>query len=611
MGRIDHQVKIRGFRIELGEIEKRLLHIDGIKEAAVTVRDEPGKDKYICAYIVSPKKFEAIELREHLLKRLPAFMVPAYFISLEKIPLTAHGKLDLRALPKPSLSMGRSYLAPRNEIEKKLVEIWAEVLNIEKDLISIDSSFFELGGNSLKAIQLLAILQKDFEVSLTDIFQHQTILNLAVILPNKKANFKQKIEELKQRAAQNINEQELMETREVLEPQEQAYLSNLEKYRTIELSNRILYRAILLTGAAGYLGIHILKELLTGSNADIYLLLRGNAAPELEQRLLGKLHFYFDEELYDLYRGRIHILNGDITQDRFGLSAEKYQQLSGEIDCIINSAALVKHFGPYEDFLHVNVEGVGRLIEFAFAGKKKDLKHISTIGIGSGQIKGKKFSLFSEFDHDIGQLVGSYYLLSKLKGELLIEEARTKGLNAAIFRVGNLVFQSGTGRFQENIEDNAFYNLLKSFIKIGITIESDEAELDFSFIDQTAKAFALMYDRESLLGETHHLYNSNKICPNEFAMMLREIGENLKTVTVNEFLDILQNNYENPGIKNYIERLVSHTLTFSSSSDSITNIKTVSEKTELILDRLGFQWPKLNKDHAAKMLSYCKKVGFI
>ncbi|HLP45748.1 MAG TPA: amino acid adenylation domain-containing protein, partial [Candidatus Kapabacteria bacterium] len=178
LGRIDHQVKIRGFRIELGEIESRLMKHPDIKDAVVLAIEENG-DKYLSAYIVFNNESVIPGLREYLSKELPEYMIPTYFISLDKIPLTSNGKLDRKALQKPGLKAGENYIAPRDEIEKKLVEIWSEVLG--QTSIGIDDDFFELGGHSLKATILTSKIHKSFNsrVLLAEIFKTPTIRGLS------------------------------------------------------------------------------------------------------------------------------------------------------------------------------------------------------------------------------------------------------------------------------------------------------------------------------------------------------------------------------------------------------------------------------------------------
>ncbi|MCK5055781.1 MAG: amino acid adenylation domain-containing protein [Candidatus Aminicenantes bacterium] len=182
LGRMDHQVKIRGFRIELKEIESRLLNCSEVKEAVVVDGVDGTGDRYLAAYIVTGEKPGRDELRVKLSQHLPDYMIPSYFVRLDKIPLTPSGKVDRKALPQPVvLGQGESYTAPRDEIEKKLVEIWYGVLGIEKDIIGIDSGFFQLGGHSLKAnVVSLEIYKKlNARVPLSRMFKTPTIRGLS------------------------------------------------------------------------------------------------------------------------------------------------------------------------------------------------------------------------------------------------------------------------------------------------------------------------------------------------------------------------------------------------------------------------------------------------
>ncbi|MCX6583774.1 MAG: amino acid adenylation domain-containing protein, partial [Candidatus Aminicenantes bacterium] len=191
LGRMDQQVKIRGFRVEPGEIEGRLLSYPGIKEAVVLVQEEEKGDKYLCAYVVSDVENAISELREYLAMELPDYMIPAYFVPLEKIPLTSSGKVDRKALPKPGLKIGESYTAPRNEVEKKLVKLWSEILSRDalhasqlQTSLGIDDNFFHLGGHSLKATQLTARIHRTFNVkiSLAELFKAPTIRGIAATI---------------------------------------------------------------------------------------------------------------------------------------------------------------------------------------------------------------------------------------------------------------------------------------------------------------------------------------------------------------------------------------------------------------------------------------------
>ncbi|MGY2180315.1 non-ribosomal peptide synthetase [Pseudomonas agarici] len=188
LGRIDHQVKIRGFRIELGEIETRLLDHPAIREAVVLALDAPG-GKQLAAYLVSDVATQEEEqqaplrdaLKAHLKSQLPDYMVPTHLILLERMPLTANGKLDWRALPAPDLQLNRQhYVAPSNALEQSLAGIWREVLSVAQ--VGRDDNFFELGGDSILSIQVVSrARQQGIHFSPRDLFRHQTVQSLAAV----------------------------------------------------------------------------------------------------------------------------------------------------------------------------------------------------------------------------------------------------------------------------------------------------------------------------------------------------------------------------------------------------------------------------------------------
>ncbi len=171
LGRVDQQVKIRGFRIEPGEIERYLVNHEAIKEAVVIAREDHNNDNYLCAYIVpnTSDVFEKIsalstELKKHLSQQLPDYMIPSLFVPMETIPLTPNGKMNRQALPAPEIAAADNYAPPRNPMEEKLVDIWSDVLMIESHAAGIDTSFFDLGGHSLKATLLLSKIHETFHV---------------------------------------------------------------------------------------------------------------------------------------------------------------------------------------------------------------------------------------------------------------------------------------------------------------------------------------------------------------------------------------------------------------------------------------------------------------
>ncbi|WP_220028197.1 non-ribosomal peptide synthetase [Paenibacillus sp. S02] len=184
LGRIDHQVKIRGYRIELDEIETQLLNVEGVEEAVVLARQDGGGEKALVAYFVADRTLTVSEMRTSLAQGMPGYMIPSYFVQLERMPLTTNGKVDRKALPEPQggIQTGVEYVAPRNRTESQLVKIWEKVLSYSG--IGVLDNFFDLGGHSLRATTLVSKVHQELnvELPLRDVFRYSTIEEMALAI---------------------------------------------------------------------------------------------------------------------------------------------------------------------------------------------------------------------------------------------------------------------------------------------------------------------------------------------------------------------------------------------------------------------------------------------
>ncbi|MFZ5988789.1 MAG: HAD-IIIC family phosphatase [Bacillota bacterium] len=526
------------------------------------------------------------------------------------LPLKYHNGNVLIDLPKKEIinrdAAKTEYVEPTTEAEIKIAQIWKEVLGIDK--VSINDKFTDLGGTSMDGIQIVSRMALDFDAHLNDIFKYDTIAALAKNIPFKDNQLRLNLDKMaaltKTSQGNNYSDDEEIQSKTKL------YNQMNEKYKDVDLAEVRDYKNILLTGSTGYLGAHLLFELLHNTESNIHLLVRGATQNDAEFRLKQKLEFYFNDISYEQYKARVFIYNSDIGKDLMGLTKETYEYLVANIDCIINSAANVRHYGKYEEFHEVNVKGIERLIEFALQGERKDLHHISTPLVGHGKVEGKYDLLFTEYDHDVGQIDENVYTKSKLEGEKLLVQARGKGLNSNIYRVGNLVYNTTTQKFQENINDNAFYTLLKSFIKLNMIPGVDKKVLDFSFVDYVSKAVILLFNRSNLLNETYHLYNYNRISSIDLGKLLGMVGySQLQITTVEEFFNFAYENYEHPELKEYVLNVLVHGYIMGDLND--TNFHLICDKSKIILDRIGFKWSEVDKMHLERMVEYCREVGFI
>ncbi len=257
IGRLDTQVKLRGIRVEIGEIENHLMRHEEIKEAVVLARENQGGEKYLCAYIVPHSSYSPhpTKLREYLSHTLPEYMIPSYFMVIDSIPFMPSGKINREALPDPGVLMEGHMprIAPRNQVEMKLVEIWSEVLAIEQERIGIDSNFFQLGGHSLKATLLAARIHKELDVRipLAEIFRLATIRGLSKCIENSNINKYAQIEQVEKREYYELSSaQKRLYIYQQLKPESIAYnipavymlKGTLDKKKFEEIFNNIIKR---------------------------------------------------------------------------------------------------------------------------------------------------------------------------------------------------------------------------------------------------------------------------------------------------------------------------------------------------------------------------------
>lgn len=184
LGRIDRQVKLRGYRIELGEIEHTIIEFDkSITNTVVTIK-EIDNEKVLVVYFTTTKTIDKSELKDFVQQKLPEYMVPSFYVHIEKIPVTSNGKINHKALPNVSVKdiIRKVYIAPQNQVEEKLVTIWETILGIKN--IGTKDNFFELGGHSMKVIQLGNNIQKEFgyKMKIKDLYEKPTIQYLAMLI---------------------------------------------------------------------------------------------------------------------------------------------------------------------------------------------------------------------------------------------------------------------------------------------------------------------------------------------------------------------------------------------------------------------------------------------
>ncbi|NLI91621.1 MAG: amino acid adenylation domain-containing protein [Peptococcaceae bacterium] len=587
IGRNDHQVKLRGYRIELGEIENVLLRNNHIEQAVVTSNSNTAGRVFLCAYLIGDQQMSVTELRHYLAQYLPDYMIPHKFIWLSVLPLTYNGKIDRNSLPDPNIYEEcdeNEYVAPRDEIEQSLAEIWSKVLEIPK--VGIEDNFFTLGGDSLAILEILSsTLSKEWNLSAQEFYEYPCIRELASLIKDKTLKEKEKVDVTNPYSALDW------------EISERYYLPG-----TLRNGN------VLLTGATGFLGMHILAELLENSFGNVYCLVRGQ---DYEKRFWDLVQFYFPNLPLNVIQKKVVLIPGDISEKRFGLSEQEYDQLAENIEAVIHSASLVKHFGFYSDFDRINVQGTREVINFCL-NDGKHLSYISTLSVSGNYMRfeGHTFA-FTEKNLYSGQNYRSnVYVRSKIEAESLMIKAAENGLKATIFRVGNLTGRFSDGQFQLNIEENAFYRRLRSIFSIGCLPESVlEDTIEFTPVDACAKAIVsiLSAPREQLI---FHIFNHHTIKIGDFLKLLRANGISIQRVSGEKFSSVISTLLQSEEGREITAGIVND-LALNANLDFRTGVEVKSALTVEFLKQLGFEWPDIGDQYLMQIISYMKKVGFL
>lgn len=592
IGRIDNQVKIRGFRVEISEIDNAIKKYPGISKLHTIVKEINGS-KVLVTYFTAERKINIQDLVLYLQERLPQYMIPQYMMQLDTLPLTINGKVDKTQLPTPQIEAKTKYVAPENEVQEQLCDIWCKIFNMKK--IGIMDNFFELGGDSLLAIKLQTeALKQNININYSDVFEYQTIKSLSEKKQDKKLYY---IDE-------NYDYSKINELIKINN------ISNIDKDNKEESIGNLL-----LFGATGFLGTHILDEYLSTNNGNIYCMVRRKNNEDSEQRLKSTLKFYFDNKYDNEFGKRIFVIYGDITKKNFGLDAKEYELLGKQVNTVVNSAALVKHFGDFDMFKSINVAGTKNIIKYCKEFDKK-LYHISTMsvagmsGIDEDIQSDEERILFSEDKFYIGQNLNNAYVYTKFQAEKEILEQISNGLNACILRMGNIFNRVVDGRFQINVSENAYINRIKAILNLGVVQNRFlNHALEFTPVDYSAKAILTIMKHNAKFNILH-LFNTKLINFPNIIAILNDLGYNIKIVSDKEFAEKVKEFLKDEKLKNQITGLIPD-LKRDKTLGIVAKTLPNAYFTTRYLKSVGFEWPEIDKEYVEQFLQYFKKIGYI
>lgn len=506
-----------------------------------------------------------------------------------------------RKYERPELST--EYVESYTDIQRRIASVWETAFSLKT--VGIQDDFFELGGDSLYAIGIVNELKKYYQIDMTDIYEYPTIEQLARKLESCSFDLVQQIK----CAKETLRALEDRVTREKeLRGEKERYYALYQDYKSLELTSTKDWEQILLLGGTGYLGIYLLKEIVMQTNAKVVLIVRPNEKVDGKTRIYEKFCSYFGEEMYQRYQDRWLVLDGDISKKKFGLDDTKYGELAESVECIVNASGKVDHYGEYEAFYKANVEVVKHLIAFAKVGCEKEIHHMSTKGVGTGKIAGRKSILFTEFEMDFGQEFSNYYVDTKHQAEKLLGELQKEGDNVNLYRIGDIVYDSTNGHFQENIEKNAVYLMMQSILELDYLPKDLPAFMEFTCVDFVSKAIVSFMKQKQLSKETYHLLNPNLLSFADLEPVLKKEGYSITYVERDTFFQYLVDYYDNPEKKEWIQNF----LTYSHFLElpMYTEFEIVSDKTCSLLEKMDLHWKKPDVESLSKMIEYGQKIHF-
>ncbi|WP_064746975.1 amino acid adenylation domain-containing protein [Lysobacter antibioticus] len=542
LGRVDEQVKIRGHLVEPSEVEVVLARLPGVRQVSVSATaPTDGSPKELVAFLIRsndevPHREFIAGVREGARAVLPEYMVPGHYAVLDRFPLNSNGKTDKGALMADfarTIAPVRTFEEVEDRVERAVMIAFQGAL--EHSDFQGNDNFFDIGGHSMLAAEVIAALSKELGLALriTDIYNRPTAESLAA--------------EIRQRqdAIDDVSDyiSPAMLRRDATLPDDIVFSAPFDADRLISPSH------VVLTGATGFVGIHLLAELLATTRAIVHCIVRARTAAGAMQRIREKVEEYkVPISPSDLARVRAH--PGDIASPGFGLQANDYEALCRDVEVIYHSASSVNFIKPYAAMKRDNVDGLVNIIRFAARKSTKALMLLSTISVYSWGywITGRDVAAeVDDIDQNLDAVCADIgYVKSKWVMEKIADLAETRGLPLATFRLGYATYHSQTGL---SASYQWWGRLVKTCLSLGLVPDLHELREGLSSVDYMTKAIAHIGRQASCLGQKFNLIHSgeaNVSLKQFFDLMARYFGFEFQVVPFRQWRACWMNDPKTP-----------------------------------------------------------------
>ncbi|MEE1928880.1 amino acid adenylation domain-containing protein [Streptomyces sp. TRM 70351] len=522
LGRRDRQVKLRGFRIELDEVEAVLSAHPDVREAAVDVLGE-GPGQHLGAAVVSVLGVDsntlAARLYDHVRDRLPAHMVPSRLVCVPDLPLTTSGKADharlLARITRPAAGR-REGGAPEDADERAVERIWSEALGTET--LRREDDFFALGGTSLMATHVATATRRHFGI---DPGNGSTLVRELLSNPTLGA-FTARARRLARQGTARASH---------AKPD---FHAEARLHRAIPVAGPLPGHGrpgrVFVSGGTGFLGVHLVDRLLRAGAERLHCLLRTRDESHGVARMAARMRRYdLDPQHLD---GRVTVVPGDLSAERFGLDSTTWERLARDSDLIVHCGAQVNFAYPYEALAPANVGGTRTIIELATAHRLKPVHHISTVGVlASLGLTGVRHAT----EHTPlarPDLLPGGYMQTKWVAEKLVAEAARQGLPASIHRPGEV---TGTGDRGVWNTDTLMCALFRTIAQAGVAPDVP-LPLDFVPVDHTSDVITRVITHEKPDGRVYHITNPDEARLPLLVDRLRAMSYRVRTVGYQEWV---------------------------------------------------------------------------
>ncbi|MET4923314.1 amino acid adenylation domain-containing protein [Streptomyces sp. PSRA5] len=605
IGRSDGQVKIRGHRVETGEVEAAVRAQPGVAGAAVVAQDlGPGAGKRLLAYYIAgdPDLAGPEEMRQRLRARLPDPLVPARCVPVDRFPLTSSGKVDRAALAARrgcgedrGEGAGENGTAravtPLTATQERIAHLWSALLG--PGTIGAHDDFFTLGGDSLLATRLVLALREelDVRVPLRSVFTSPTVAGLAALVDASSTGGRtEAVPDLTDdlRLAPDIVAAD--DVRTVVPDPEQ----------------------VLLTGATGFLGAFLLRELLRRTDATVHCLVRGSDRPNAEKRLRSALESY---GLTDpATEHRVIVVPGDLARPRLGLSAAGFDRLARTVDAVYHCGAAVNLVFSYERLRDANVYGTQEILRLAALHRTVPVHHISTVGVYGGGGAGSAYgagegparpvrSVRPQDPTGPAAALEHGYTRSKWAAERLVEDARARGLPVSVYRPTRITGESATGVCQTG---DFMWLLLKGCVQAGVAPADVDTAFDLVPVDYVSAAVVALSRQPRSAGRTFHVAGERPLRMDTAVARLRALGHSVRDVPVADWLAATE---ADPG--NAAFPLLTTMAAETRGGGSEGSVLFDAEETRRALEGTGIGCPDIDEDLFRTYVEYFTRTGFL